>query len=309
MTTRRTFLQIGGGAAVLALGACSSNDPLANPTTVAGTATPPAGGSTTLVVGSQQYYSNEIVAEIYAQALEKAGFTVTRNFQIGQREVYLPEIKAGKIDVFPEYTGNFLQALDKSATAKTLAEVEVAITKALPSGLKVLKAAGASDQDSYNVTRATADKYGLASLADLTKVKEPITIGGNAELSSRPYGPQGLKKEYGVDATVIPVEDSGGPLTRKALTDGKVFMVDLYSADPSIASSGFVTLTDPRSMILPQNVIPVVSAKVDAKATAAIEKVQAALDASTLPRLNAQSKDQQKKSADIAKAWLAEKGL
>jgi osmoprotectant transport system substrate-binding protein len=94
--------------AAIALSGCASSNPLST-----GGTTPAAGG--TLVVGSQQYYSNEIIAEIYSQALEAGGYTVDRQFNIGQREVYLPEVEAGKIDVFPEYIGSLLQALDKAA--------------------------------------------------------------------------------------------------------------------------------------------------------------------------------------------------
>ena len=93
--------------AAIALSGCASSNPLAT-----GGASAASGG--TLIVGSQQYYSNEIVAEIYSQALEAGGYTVDRQFNIGQREVYLPEIEAGKIDVFPEYIGSLLQALDKN---------------------------------------------------------------------------------------------------------------------------------------------------------------------------------------------------
>ena len=72
--------------------------------------------------GSQDYYSNEIIAEVYAQALEDAGDAVDRQMRIGQREVYMPEIEAGTIDVFPEYTGNLLQYLDQNATARSTDE-------------------------------------------------------------------------------------------------------------------------------------------------------------------------------------------
>ena len=178
-------------AGVLALSACSSS----------------AAGSTTLVVGSQQYYSNEIIAEQYAQALEHGGYTITRQYQIGQREVYLPELQGGKIDVFPEYSGNLLQYLDKSASAKTGDEVNAALPKALGDKLRPLTPAAATDQDSYNVTKANADKYGLASIADLSKVGSSLKVCANSELEKRPYGPTGLKNAYGLNVEVIPVED------------------------------------------------------------------------------------------------------
>ena len=172
--SRRRFVALTALSGVGLLAACTQSSPLDGGSTAAPAGTP-AGSTTaaatgTLVVGSQAYYSNEIIAEIYAQALEDAGYTVDRQFQIGQREVYLPELQGGKIDVFPEYSGNLLQYLDKSATAKTGDEVIAALPKALGSSLRPLTASAATDQDSYNVTKANADKYGLASIADLSKV-------------------------------------------------------------------------------------------------------------------------------------------
>ena len=115
-------------ASTLALAACGSAE------SVGGNASTESSenGQTTLVVGSQDYYSNEIIAEAYAQALEGAGFAVDRQMRIGQREVYMPEIEAGAIDVFPEYTGNLLQYLDQNATARSSDEVYSALQTALP---------------------------------------------------------------------------------------------------------------------------------------------------------------------------------
>ncbi len=96
------FAAVAVGATV-ALAGCASGDPLDNGSTS------DSASSETLVIGSQDYYSNEIIAELYAQALEENGYTVDRQFRIGQREVYIPEIESGAIDVFPEYTGNLLQ--------------------------------------------------------------------------------------------------------------------------------------------------------------------------------------------------------
>ena len=293
-------------AGALALSACASSNPL-------GSASPPApSGSTaggSLVVGSQQYASNEIIAELYAQALEAKGYTVSRQYRIGQREVYLPELQAGKIDVFPEYAGNLLQYLDKNATAKTGEEVLAALPAALGTGLRPLQAAEATDQDSYNVTADFAKANSLTSIADLAKLNRTIKICANSELTKRAYGPTGLKSDYGVDAEVVPVEDSGGPLTVKALKDGKCDAADVYSASPSIAKENLVTLTDPKSLILPQNVVPIVSAKVDDKAAAAIDKVDAALSTDELMKLNALSDAKQQSAAVIAKDWLTTKGL
>ena len=77
-------------------------------------------------------------AELYAQALEHGGYTITRQYQSGQREVYLPELQGGKIDVFPEYSGNLLQYLDKNSSAKTGEEVPIAPRREL-SGFRRVK--------------------------------------------------------------------------------------------------------------------------------------------------------------------------
>jgi osmoprotectant transport system substrate-binding protein len=291
--------------AAIALSGCASADPLAN-----GSTTPTAGAKPTLIIGSQAYYSNEIIAEIYAQALENGGYTVTRQFQIGQREVYLPEIEAGKIDVFPEYDGSLLQALNKAAVGGTSDAVYAELKTALPAGLSVLNLAGASDQNSWTVTQAFATKYNLTDLASLKNVTEPITVGGNAELQTRPYGPKALESKYGISIKGFKaVQDSGGPLTVKALVDGTIQLANIYTADPNIKSNNLVALLDPDGLFFPDNVVPLVSAKVDAGAATIINAVQAKLTAGDLVSLNSQSVNDKKSASDIAKAWLTASGL
>ncbi len=191
-----------------ALAGCSSSSPLDSGSSS-------SSDSKTIVVGSQAYYSNEIIAELYAQVLEKDGFTVKRNYQIGQREVYLPQLQKGAIDVMPEYGGNLLQYYDKDSTAKTEADIAKELESALPKGVRALDAAEATDQDSYTVTKEFSEKNDVTSLADLKNVKEQLTVGANSENQTRPYGPKGLKSVYGVDVQSKAIEDSGGALTSR----------------------------------------------------------------------------------------------
>jgi osmoprotectant transport system substrate-binding protein len=309
----KTMLRIGStiGLALFGAGAlvaCSSADPLENSNGSDGGSENGSGSGDALVIGSQAYYSNEIIAEIYAQALEAGGYEVDRQMRIGQREVYMPEIEGGKIDVFPEYTGNLLQYLDADATATESQDVYDALTEAMPDGVRVLDQSAASDQDSYVVTKAFADEHGLSTIADLAGVSD-LTLGGNSELEVRPYGPEGLKSVYGVDVAFTPIEDSGGPLTVKALMDDQVQLVDLYSADPALASGDLVMLEDPEGLFLASHVVPVVSDAVDDDAAAIIDEVSAALTAEDLVALNAQSVDDESPAATIAGDWLAENSL
>src|SRR5690606_977995 len=132
--------------------------------------------------GSQAYYSNEIIAEIYAQALEAGGLTVERNFSIGQRDAYMPALEEGEVQVFPEYAGNLLHFFDPETTATSPDDVYAALTEALPDGLTVLEQSPATDQDSYTVTAQFAQDQGLTTIADLADASEDLVLGGPAEL-------------------------------------------------------------------------------------------------------------------------------
>ena len=295
-TPTRALAIVSSIAGLALLASCASGDPLG------------AGASAeeeTIVVGSQDYYSNEIIAEIYAQALETAGYDVQRDFRIGQREAYLPEIEAGRIDLFPEYTGPLLLVWEPDTAGGTADEVYDALVEAAPDGLQVLDQSDASDQDSYVVTRDFADQYGVKTIADLANVPVPITLGGNSEGENRPIGPAGLKSEYGVDVAFTPIEDGGGPLTVKALLENQVQLAVIYTASPSMASADLVALEDPDGFMLASHVVPVASDKLDDAAAALIDKISAAMSAADLVALNTESVETEAPAETIAAAWLA----
>ena len=316
LTRRGLLAGVGATTGLLALSACSDTDPFAVDQSSGGY----SGGP--IIIGSQQYYSNEIIAELYAQMMEKTGLTVTRQYQIGQREVYLPELEAGKIHVIPEYGGNLLEYYSKtsasgsptaaatpSRTASDTASIQDTLLRTLPHSLTVLNPAEATDQDSLTVTKATAQAHSLTSIGDLASLGRSVTIAANSEFTTRPYGPKGLKAVYGVDASVTPVEDSGGPLTVKALTDGTVDVADIYSSDPAIGVKDLVILSDPQMLILPQNVTPLVSASLPAIAATAINRVSALLTPDELRSLNQRSTGEKLSSKTIATDWLTSKKL
>ena len=293
-------------SAVVALAGCASSDPLGNSST-SGSSDAASGP---IVIGSQAYYSNEIIAEIYAQALEANGIEVTRQFNIGQRDAYLPALESGDVQLFPEYTGNLLQYYAPDTTARTSDDVYTALSEALPTGLEVLDQSPATDQDSYNVTKEFSDTNGVTSLDDLAKVTTPLTLGGNSELQTRPYGPEGLLSTYGVTVGFTPIEDSGGPLTISALNDNTVQLVNIYSADPNIKTSGLVTLADPKGLFLASNVVPLINSDAATpEVTDVINKVSAALTAEDLVDLNSQSVNDQKSADTIAADWLKKVAL
>ncbi|MGV8852189.1 MAG: ABC transporter substrate-binding protein [Rhodoglobus sp.] len=290
-----------GAAAVgvaIALSGCASGDPLDT-----GSGDEDA-NSETIVVGSQAYYSNEIIAEIYAQALENAGFDVDRQFQIGQRDAYLPALESGEVDVFPEYTGNLLQFYSADTTATASDDVYAELADALPEGLTVLDQASATDQDSYNVTADFASANSLVTLADLAGVSD-LKLGGNAELEERPYGPAGLQDVYGATVSFTATGDT----TVDALVAGTINIANVYSADPRIQTENLVSLTDPEGLFLASNVVPLVNADVADSIADVINAVSAKLTPEGLVALNVQSTVDKMSSDDIASAWLSENGL
>ncbi len=257
-----------------------------------------------IVVGSQAYYSNEIIAEIYAQALESAGYEVERKFQIGQRDAYLPELESGAVDLFPEYTGNLLQFYAPDTMATQADEVYEELQGALPEGLTALAMSPATDQDSYNVTAEFAAENNLVSIADLAGI-DGLVLGGAPELEERPYGPTGLLETYGV----VVAFDATGDITVDALLEGVISLANVYSGDPRIAEFGLVTLTDPGGLFLASNVVPIASSDVAAELAAIIDPISLALTPEALVALNLQSIKDQLSAADIAAAWLSENGF
>lgn len=283
----------------LVLSACAADTaaPIATPDEAPDA---PVAELASVVVGSQAYYSNEIIAEIYAQALEAAGYTVERKFQIGQRSAYLPELESGAVTVFPEYTGNLLQFYSPDTAATQADEVYAELATALPESLTALGMSPATDQDSYNVTAEFAAANGLTSIADLAGV-EGLILGGAPELEERPYGPAGLLERYGVTVAF----DATGDLTVDALLQGVVNVANVYSGNPDIAKHGLVTLSDPKGLFLASNVVALVGSDRAAELAPILNPISQALTAEGLVALNLRSTDEGLSSAVLATEWLA----
>ena len=303
-TRKRTILGALVLAGALAASGCASSDPLDG-----GDAGSDGGSGDAIVIGSQDYYSNEIIAEIYAQALEAEDIPVERQFRIGQREAYLPEIENGTIDLFPEYTGPLLQYWDPETESRLADGVYDELQGATPDGLRVLAQSPATDQDAFVVTSDFAEQWDLESVEDLAGVDEPLTLGANSEAETRPNGPIGLKEVYGVDVGFTPIEDGGGPLTVKALDDGSIQLAIIYTADPSIEKNDLVPLEDTKGLFLASHVVPLASDAVDERAEKIIDAVSAALETDDLVELNARSVDEELPAETIAADWLAEQDL
>lgn len=291
-------------AATLALSACGSSNPLDEPSD-SGEGSG-GGGGDTIVVGSQAYYSNEIIAEIYAQALEAEGLTVEREFSIGQRDAYMPDVESGEIDVFPEYTGSLLEYIsDDEVDVTSPEDVHAALQEALPESLTALDFAEASDQDSYTVLKSFAEENDLTEIGDLANVDAPLTIGAAPEFEQRPYSPAAAKEVYGVDLAF----SATGPTTLESLLAGEIQVADIYTADPAFETEEIVALEDPENLIISSNVVPIVSSDIAGDVSDVLNAISAKLTAEELVSLNVKSTVDQESPADIAEQWLTDNDL
>src|ERR1700722_733940 len=274
---------------------------------------PLSGGSASgsVVVGSANFPESELLAEVYAIALTDKGVKATTKLNIGDREVYYPQIVKGAITIFPEYNGALLSGeVDKTSTAKTTAEVDAALTAKLPSSLEILNPAPAQDSDALTVTAATAAKYHLKSIADLAPHAKDWVLGAPPEFTTRPDGIPGLKANYGLTFKSFDPLDESGPLTLAALTGGKVQVADVFTTTPQIITDHLVSLSDPKANFAAQNVIPLVyKADSNATITSTLNTVSAALTTPALLQMdNAVITDKQDYST-VATAFLKTIGI
>lgn len=289
--------------AAITLSACGGGDPMSTSNTAAG-----ASGDS-IIVGSADFPESQLIAKIYAEALKAKGVEVTEKPSIGSREVTIPALKDGSIDLMPEYGGALLQYLDSATKAVSSEDVAKELTTKIPAGLAVLTASEAEDKDVLTVKKEIADQYKLKTIEDLQPVAKDLVLGGPPEWKTRLNGVAGLKSVYNLEFKEFSALDAGGPLTLNALLSGQVQVADLFSTDPALAENNLVALEDNKNLFLSENIVPVINQKKSSDAVKeTLDKVSAALTTEDLIKMNgrvAKFED----IGEIAKEWLKTKNL
>jgi glycine betaine/choline ABC-type transport system substrate-binding protein len=133
-----------------------------------------ASGSGDVTVGAVAFAENQILAEMYAQTLEDAGYNVDRQLTLESREVLQPAIQSGDIDIAPEYLSSLYLFLDPEGTSSGDPEEVRSLLEPLvaDAGQTLLESSPAQDQNAFVVTQETADQYGLTTVSDLAKPAE-----------------------------------------------------------------------------------------------------------------------------------------
>jgi osmoprotectant transport system substrate-binding protein len=305
-------------AGIAAVSACSSSSSsssasASSSSSSSSSSNPLAGGgsSGSVVVGSANFPENEVLAEVYALALQSKGVKVSTKLNIGAREIYYPQVEKGAITIIPEYNGTLLTVeADPSSTAKTTAEVDAALAAKLPSSLTVLNSAPAEDSDSITVTQATATKDHLKTIADLAPYASQMVLGGPPEFKTRADGIAGLKSVYGLTFKSFDPLDESGPITLAALTSGKVQAADVFTTTPQIVTDKLVSLADPKNNFAAQNVIPLVyKPALTSTISSTLNAVSAKLTTAALLQLNVDVITNKQSYTTAAQNWLNSVGL
>ena len=163
---------------------------------------PAVGGMSPLTVGSASFPESEVVAELYTQALRGAGIEAVHTPDLGFREVYLPALEDGDVDVVPEFVGSLLTHLGGEPSSDLDQSLDALTAAAAERGIALLAPAPAQSQNGFYVRAADADTLGLATVSDLTTVDRPLIFGGPAECPERPLCLVGLREVYGLEFDV-----------------------------------------------------------------------------------------------------------
>ncbi|MFD7296933.1 ABC transporter substrate-binding protein [Streptomyces sp. NPDC059897] len=306
---RRTLLGgLAAAASVPALAACSSG--ITSLDQQGGSLSGGGSSKKGVTIGTANFTENQVLGYLYAAALEAAGVKTSVRPNLGTREILIPALKGGDIDLLPEYQGALLHYLDTKAKATEEGEMQNALAMVLPAGLQILPYGMAEDSDAFAVTRETAEKYKLKSLADLAKHNGKLVIGAAPEVKKRQVGAVGLKDVYGVEFKEFKSLDSSGPLVKGALKKGDVDVANLFTTDTDIAANDWVVLSDPKNLVPGQHVVPLIAdRKADSTVRKALARLGNVLTTEDLTELNRLVDKDKKDPEDVANDYARRHGI
>src|SRR5262245_51813427 len=269
----------------------------------------------TLKVGSKNFTEQFVVAELYAGALEAAGFKVERKINLGTTLVAHEAIRTGAIDIYPEYTGTGLNAVMKAQgvtetdPAKIHGMVKAHYEKEYQ--LTWLKPSGVNNGYAMIVRPDTAREMNLKTLSDLAKVAPKLKLGAGPEFADRRDGVKGMKEVYGIEFGEFR-QFAALRLRYEALSQKQIDVANGFATDWQIAAEKFAALDDDKELFPPYYLAPVVRLDTVAgnpKIVAVLERVGALIDNTTMQELNRQVEVYKKEPRQVSAAFLKAKGV
>ncbi len=281
-------------------------------TTSASSASGPGVGKPAVTIGDKNFAEENILGQLYTQALEAKGYRITLKENVGSSEIIYKALTSGQIEMYPEYTGTLLSAIANQTTEPASAASAYQQAKAFVEkhGLTLLDYTPFYDSDALATLPSYASAHHLASIADLKALGKSVTIGAPPEFATRFEGLLGLKQEYGVVPTFKPIAIE---LSYKALESGQVDVQNVFSTDGQLLSGKFKVLADPKHVFGFQNVAPVVKQSVLAAEGPAfaetLNKVSALLTIKAIQQMNAAVSIDKQSASSVAHQFLAANGL
>jgi osmoprotectant transport system substrate-binding protein len=300
------------GVALGACGSSKSSTSSSSASTPAPAASGPGAGKPAVTMGDKNFTEENLLGALYAQALRAKGYKVTLKDNVGSSEIIYKALTARQIDLYPEYTGVLLSAVagqtnnPPSATA-AYDHAQAFVEK---QGLTLLKTTPFFDSNALATLPSYASKHGLKSIADLKGLGRSVKLGAPPEFATRFQGLPGIKKEYGVNPTFVPIAIE---LSYKALEGGQVDVQNVFTTDGQLLGGKFTLLTDPKHLFGFQNVAPVVRKSVLAAEGPAfgetLDKVSALLTIKAMEQMNAAVSVEKQTPASVARQFLKANGL
>lgn len=323
---RRILMILAALVAVFALAACGSDDDggstgtaTAVPTTEAAAGgtiqSNPANEATTIVVGSKNFTEQKVLGEIYAQALEAAGYTVETELNLGDEKTALKALEDGQIDGYPEYTGTALLSFFEVPTDKLPKDPQQAYDQVKSDfeadGIVALPPTPFTSSNEVGLTRETAEELGVTTISDLKGKEADLKLYGTPECRQRMDCLLGLEEVYGLDLrdNFTPVDPA---LRHEVLSSGEADLSIVFTTDPQIERNDEVLLEDDKGMFPPYNSTFLVKqafldeAGPDLAST--VELVNEGLTAEAMQELNARVDLDKKTPAEVAGEYLQESG-
>lgn len=273
-----------------------------------------------VVVVTTNFTESKIMASMYQQVLRASGVDAGIK-ELTSREVIIPALSKGEVQISPDYLSSFTEFLNKQengsdATEVASANVEKTFAEAKrlaePAKLTVLPPAEAQDQNAFAVTQEFAAENNLKTLSQLGEYSQasPITLGAGPECPERPFCLPGLEEVYDVQIEKFVPLDSGGPLTVQGLKQGLINVGVVFSSSGSISAQNLAVLADDKKLQVAENLIPVVyTPAVTPTVTKALNSVSAVLTTKELQQLNEAVDIERKQPEQVATEFLESKGL
>ena len=311
-------------AASLALAACGGSNDDSTSTSASGSQTSASSGNTiqsssankgkTVTIGSKNFTEEFILGEIYAQALQAAGYTVKKQLNLGSEQIALKAVKSGQVDAYPEYTGTALTSFfDKKATdvphdeQKAYQEAKAGFAK---SNLTALPPTPFTDSNGVGMLKSKAQKLGITKISDLTSKGSSLTLYGTPECRQRPDCLLGLQDVYKIKFKKFVPVDPG--LRHKVLDSGQADTSIVFTTDGQLAQGKELLLKDDKHMFPPYNVTLVFRnealKKLGPEAQKTIALVQKGLTTEAMQELNSRVDIDKQTPQQVAKDYLTESG-